>query len=109
MIAVYAPEETTVRFNTPPIEVDPEKMSGKVCIADTRMPVEDFLIHLQQGGSIHTFREDHDWLEVDQLKAVLAFATEDLGNDPRAAERARAMTVTHDQSDHDRAEGVALG
>ena len=82
-----------MKFNSPPIEVDPGKVSGKVCIADTRMPVEDFFFHLQQGGSIHTFREDHDWLEVDQLKAVLAFATADL-NDPQATERARAMTVT---------------
>ena len=97
-----------MKFNRPPIEVDPGKVSGKVCIADTRMPVEDFFIHLQQGGSIHTFREDHDWLEVDQLRAVLAFATADLGNDPQAAERARAMTVAHDEPDHDRAERVAL-
>ena len=97
-----------MKFNRPPIEADPGKVSGKVCIADTRMPVEDFFIHLQQGGSIHTFREDHDWLEVDQLKAVLAFATADLGNDPQAAARARAMTVTQDEPNPGRAKGVAV-
>ena len=97
-----------MKFNRPPIEVDPGKVSGKVCIADTRMPVEDFFIHLQQGGSIHTFREEHDWLQVDQLRAVLAFATVDLGNDPQAAERARAMTIVHGEPAHDRAEGGSL-
>lgn len=75
-----------------PIHSQPDKMSGKVCIADTRMPVEDLFIHLAQGGSIHTFSQEYDWPDLDQLKAVLQFAADDLGNDRGAVERARTAT-----------------
>ena len=35
-----------------PITSDPERMGGKVCIGETRMPVAELLIHLAQGGSL---------------------------------------------------------
>ena len=76
-----------------PIDAHPEKMSGAICVGNTRMPVEDFLIHLTQGGSIHTFSERYG-MEVDELQAVLRFATHDLGKDVRAVERARAWMVS---------------
>ena len=76
-----------------PIDAHPDKMSGAVCVGDTRMPVEDLFIHLTQRGSIHTFNERYG-MEVDELRAVLRFATYDLGKDARAVERARAWTAS---------------
>ena len=76
-----------------PIDAHPDKMSGAICVGNTRMPVEDFLIHLTQGGSIHTFSERYG-MEVDELRAVLRFATHDLGKDVSAVERARAWMVS---------------
>ena len=76
-------------MNMVPIDSVPGKMGGKTCIAGTRMPVEDLFIHLAQGGSIHTFIKDHDWLKPGQLKAVLQFAVDDMVNDRGAVERAR--------------------
>ena len=76
-----------------PIDAHPDKMSGAICVGDTRMPVEDFFIHLTQGGSIHTFSERYG-MEVDELRAVLRFATHDLGKDIRAIERAHAWVVS---------------
>ena len=76
-----------------PIDAHPDKMSGAICVGNTRMPVEDFLIHLTQGGSIQTFAERYG-MEVDELRAVLRFATHDLGKDVRAVERARAWMAS---------------
>ena len=76
-----------------PIDAHPDKMSGAICVGNTRMPVEDFFIHLTQGGSIHTFSKRYG-MEVDELRAVLTFATHDLGKDIRAVERAQAWMVS---------------
>lgn len=76
-------------MNRVPIDSVPGKMGGKTCIAGTRMPVDDLFIHLAQGGSIHSFIKDHDWLKPEQLKAVLQFAADDMVNDRGAVERAR--------------------
>ena len=90
-----------------PISSDPERMSGKVCIGQTRMPVAELLIHLTQGGSIHTFCERYGGMRVDELKDVLKFATHDLGYDPKAVERARAWAASRDVQARD-AEETAL-
>ena len=90
-----------------PISSDPERMSGKVCIGETRMPVAELLIHLAQGGSIHTFCERYGGMRVDELKDVLKFATHDLGYDPKAVERARAWASSRDVRARD-AEETAL-
>lgn len=87
-----------------PIRSQPDKMSGKVCIADTRMPVEDLFIHLAQGGSIHTFSQEYDWPDLDQLKAVLQFAADYIGNDQEAVGRARAATRLADAAQRDQQE-----
>lgn len=79
-----------MRLSTVPIDSNPNKLGGTTCIADTRMPVEDFFIHLMQGGSIHTFIKRHGgWLKPEQLKAVLQFASLDMANGCDAVERAR--------------------
>ena len=80
-----------------PIDAHPDKMSGAICVGSTRMPVEDLFIHLTQGGSIHTFSERYG-MDVDELRAVLRFATHDLGRDIRAVERAHAWMVSRAES-----------
>lgn len=77
-----------------PITSDPERMGGKVCIGETRMPVAKLLIHLTQGGSIHTFCERYGGMRVDELKNVLRFAAHDLGHDRKAVDRARAWVAS---------------
>ena len=78
-------------FSTVPIDSNPRKMGGTVCIANTRMPVEDLFIHLMQGGTIHSFRDQYAGLELDQLKDVLKFAAHDMTKDCAAVERARSL------------------
>ena len=80
-----------MRRSTVPIDSNPRKMGGTVCIADTRMPVEDLFIHLMQGGTIHSFREQYPGLEIDQIKGVLKFAAHDLTKDGAAVDRARSL------------------
>ena len=85
-----------MRFSTVPIDSNPRKMGGAVCIANTRMPVEDLFIHLMQGGTIHSFREQYPGLELDQLKGVLKFAAHDMTKDYSAVERARFLAGTRE-------------
>ena len=80
-----------MRFSTVPIDSNPRKMGGTVCIANTRMPVDNLFIHLMQGGTIHSFREQYAGLELDQLKSVLKFAAYDMTKDCAAVERAKSF------------------
>ena len=80
-----------MRSSTVPIDSNPRKMGGTVCIANTRMPVDNLFIHLMQGGTIHSFREQYTGLELDQLKGVLKFAAYDMTKDRAAVERARLL------------------
>ena len=36
------------------------------------MPVEELIVPLAQGGSIHTFSQDYDWPDLDELKGRAA-------------------------------------
>ena len=80
-----------MRFSTVPIDSNPRKMGGTVCIANTRIPVDNLFIHLMQGGTIHSFREQYTGLELEQLKGVLKFAAHDMTKDCAAVERARLL------------------
>ena len=91
-----------------PITSDPERMSGKVCIGETRMPVAELLIHLTQGGSIHTFCERYGGMRIGELKEVLKFATHDLGYDRRAVDRAHAWVASKDAQQRDAEQEIAL-
>ena len=96
-----------MKLTAAPISADPDKMSGATCIGNTRMPVRDFLIHLMQGGTVHSFIDCHGgWLDVHQLKAVLQFAADDMES-PHAVERARAAVDVDAHQRHDAA-GVTL-
>ena len=91
-----------------PITSDPDKMSGKVCIGETRMPVAELLIHLTRGGTIHTICERYGGMRIDELKDVLRFATHDLGYGSRVVARARAWAAARDAQHRDAARETAL-
>lgn len=96
MIHILERKDQTMRFSTIPIDSNPRKMGGTVCIANTRMPVEDLFIHLMQGGTIHSFQKQYPGLELHQLKGVLKFAAHDLTKDCAAVERARSLATTRE-------------
>ena len=83
------------------IDSNPRKMSGKLCIGRTRMPVADFLIHLRRGGSISSFCEDFG-VEPKDLHGVLEFAIHDLGEDRRVVDRARAWAKARAEQSRER-------
>ena len=97
-----------MKLTAVPINSNPNKMSGSTCIGDTRMPVRDFFIHLMQGGTIRSFIDCHGgWLEVDQLKAVLQFAANDMES-PHAVERARVAVDVDTRRRHEARSHVGL-
>lgn len=73
----------------PPIQVDPGKLGGTPTITGTRMPVRGLIVHLVFGGNIDEFA-DESGLDIKEIRSVLQFAVDDLGNDPSVADRARA-------------------
>ena len=73
-----------------PIDSDPDKLGGQTCIAGTRIPVDYLFIHLAQGGTIHSFIDEYEWIKPDLLKELLQFAGDDMVNDRGVVERARA-------------------
>ena len=82
-------------------------MGGEPCIADTRMPVREFLIHLEQGGSIDTFIRSYG-SEPDELRSVLRFAVHDLDEDRRVADRAQAWAQKQARELDRSGDGIAL-
>jgi uncharacterized protein (DUF433 family) len=57
------------------ITVDPEVMVGKPVIEGTRMPVELVLAKLAANPDLGEFFPDYPELTVDDVKAVLAYAS----------------------------------
>ena len=95
------------QYHGPPIQVDPEKLGGTPTITDTRMPVRDLFVHLARGGSVQEFA-DGSGLDVEEVRSVLIFAIDDLGNNPHAAERAKAWEVEQAQEAVREAQGFDL-
>jgi uncharacterized protein (DUF433 family) len=54
---------------------NPEVMSGAVVFKGTRVPVQTFFEHLDQGGTIEQFLEWYDGLGREQLEAALEIRT----------------------------------
>ena len=77
-------------MSTVPIDCRPDKLSGKTCIAGTRIPVTTLFNHLAIGGTIHSFAEEYPGVTAAQAQNVVTFAGRDMVGDPCAVERARA-------------------
>ena len=84
-----------------PIDCRPDKLSGKTCIAGTRIPVTTLFNHLAIGGTIHSFAKEYPGVTVAQAQNVVTFAGRDMVGDPLAVERAR---VDVERLDLERAE-----
>ena len=57
------------------ITINPEICHGKPCIRGLRYPVETILELLSSGMSKQEILEDYEDLELDDILAVLAYAT----------------------------------
>ena len=58
------------------ITIDPNKRSGKPCIRDLRMTVQDVLEYLASGMSADEILSDFPDLEAEDIRACLQFAAD---------------------------------
>lgn len=56
------------------ISIDPNIRFGKPCIVGTRIAVEDVLLWLSSGMSFEEILEDYPELDMEKIRAALAFA-----------------------------------
>ena len=56
------------------VTAEPDKMGGRPCIRGMRIRVQDILEMLAGGMSNETILADFDYLELDDIRASLAFA-----------------------------------
>jgi uncharacterized protein (DUF433 family) len=61
------------------IEISPDKRFGKPCIRGTRVAVTDILEMMADGMSIAEIIAEHTYLNQEQIKAALAYASEHVG------------------------------
>jgi uncharacterized protein (DUF433 family) len=54
--------------------VDPERLSGKPCFKNTRVPIQTLWDHLEAGDTLETFLEDFEGVTREQAVAVLELA-----------------------------------
>jgi uncharacterized protein (DUF433 family) len=62
----------TTRFDR--ITIDPEIMGGKPCIRGLRFPVSRLLCLLASGQNEKTILAEYPYLEVEDIRAALAYA-----------------------------------
>ena len=89
-----------------PLDRDPNKHSGDLCIARTRVPASIFVHHLQRGGTIHTFSDEYG-VDVTDLKQVLSFIRTDMDSDAQIVDRARTW-MRERLAERERDSGMAL-
>lgn len=71
----------------PRITSDPKVMLGKPCIKGTRITVELVLRWLSEGRTFAELLEAYPHINVDDIKAALAYAADKVGaRKPEAAE-----------------------
>lgn len=92
-----------------PIDSNPRKQSGKVCIAGTRVPVNTLFNYLAIGKTIDNFIAEYPFITRRQAHDVVAFAGVLMVSDPHAVERAKAHTeeLNRELADCHRAGGGA--
>ncbi len=66
------------------ITVDPDILTGKPTIRGLRITVEQVLKALAAGISQQELLEDYPELEQEDIQAVLLYAAERVGEDPRS-------------------------
>ena len=63
------------------ITFDPEIFGGKPIVRGRRLAVEHILGMLAAGDSIETILEGYPWLEVEDVRACLAYASRVVGQE----------------------------
>jgi len=61
------------------ITIEPGKMHGRPCIRGLRVRVQDVLELLAAGETAETILANYPYLEADDLRAVLAYASVQAG------------------------------
>ena len=61
------------------ISADPQVCSGSPCIRGTRIPVEVILEQLALGATAEELVVDYPYIETDDIRACLAYATSLIG------------------------------
>ncbi len=56
------------------ITIEPDKRSGKPCVRNTRMAVQDVLDYLASGMSVEALLDDFPYLTREDIQACLAYA-----------------------------------
>jgi uncharacterized protein (DUF433 family) len=72
-------------MNAPLVSRDPEIMSGALCFAGTRVPVQNLLDYIEGSSSLEQFLEDFPSVSREKAVAVLEAARERLFADAPAA------------------------
>lgn len=85
-----------------PVQSDLGKLGGTVCIADTRMPMANLLVHLSQGGSVASFHEKHPWITEKELTSALAYAGMELMDSAPVRELLRNASLASWREDVER-------
>ena len=67
------------------VDRNPDKLGGKWCFAETRMPVVTLFEHLDQGGTIEEFLEWFPGVPAELVHEVLQFAMASLERPVAAA------------------------
>lgn len=72
-------------MNAPLVSRDPEIMSGALCFAGTRVPVQNLFDYIEGSSSLEQFLEDFPSVSREKAVAVLEAARERLFADAPAA------------------------
>lgn len=80
---------------TLPIDADPDKLSGQICFAGTRVPIDYLFNHIALGGNVDSFVEDYDSVSREQAVAVARMAERSI-MDPRHIDHAHEHVVAED-------------
>lgn len=68
------------------ITVDPERCGGRPCIRDLRVRVSDVLDMLAGGATSEEILRDYPYLEAEDIRAALAYASAQVSHPVLAAE-----------------------
>jgi uncharacterized protein (DUF433 family) len=58
------------------ISIDPRIMSGRPCVAGTRVPVDLILRYLGEGWTAEDFKREYPQLEPEDVRAAAAYAAD---------------------------------
>jgi len=79
--------------NDLPVWSDPERLGGRLCFKDTRVPVDALFLNLEAGMSLNEFLEECEGVTREQAVAVLEYARHTMPEPTPAAVRSGCQIV----------------